>query len=129
MYKRLAAALFILAVMCGTSWGVDSTYNPYYLYPYYVDGGDEWTSYVYNRYGNTDFGFLYQLRDITGASRSDQVGGPQWFATVYENYYYYFHHPDDDTHAGMYRRTMGGDGSSRSCLPACCCTTSGKRHV
>ena len=108
MLKKFTAALVFLAVMSGSSWGLDSSYNPYYLYPYYVDN-DEWTSRVYSRYGNSDTGFLYQLRDITGAARTDQVAGPQWFATVYENYYYYFHNPGDTDHAGMYRRTMGGE--------------------
>ena len=111
MLKRFSAAMLFLAVMCSVSWGYDinTNYNPYYLYPNYVDDGDDWTQYVYSRYGNSDIGFLYQLRDVTGASRSEQVAGPQWFATVFENYYYYFHYPEDETHAGMYRRTMGGE--------------------
>lgn len=106
-FKKFCALSFILAsllVLSGSSWA--ASYDPYHLYPR-LDDTD--LALVYSRYGNSDIGFFYQLRDITGASRRDSVAGPQWFATVYENYHYYYYFPEDDTHAGMYRRTMGGE--------------------
>ncbi|MBQ7594643.1 MAG: hypothetical protein IJU48_09860 [Synergistaceae bacterium] len=106
MFKRFVPVIFLLALLAGPSWGLDSSYDPYHLYPL-IDNSDSTNAYA--RYGNSDIGFYYQLRDITGASRQDVVAGPQWFATIYENYYYYFHHPSDSEHAGIYRRTMGGE--------------------
>lgn len=106
MFKKFLPVIFLLALLAGPSWGLDSSYDPHHLYPI-LDDSD--SANVYSRYGNSDIGFYYQLRDITGASRQDVVAGPQWFATIYENYYYYFHHPSDAEHAGIYRRTMGGE--------------------
>ena len=116
MLKRFAAALLVLAVMCGVSWGASTTtpdYDPYNLHFWYNNPAYE--SRVYGVYGNSDYNFFYQLRDITGASRAEQVGGPQWFATVYENYYYRVRNAlynITNTNSGVsfdiYRRTMGG---------------------
>lgn len=107
MYKKLLALILLPAMILfvsGTSWGAD----PYNLYFWSSDVSTE--SDVYGRYGNTSYNFFYQLRDITGASRSDNVAGPQWFATVYENYYYNVSGNTSDTNTtGIYRRTMGGE--------------------
>ncbi|MBQ6971409.1 MAG: hypothetical protein IJP86_03525 [Synergistaceae bacterium] len=110
MLKRFTAGLFLLAVMCSVSWGAE--YDPYNLRFWYTS--PDYEAQVYGRYGNTDYNFFYQLRDVTGASRRDQVAGPQWFATVYENYYYgmrsaIYGVAVDDTYTGIYRRTMGGE--------------------
>ena len=102
MYKRLAAAFLFLAVMCGTSWGA---VDPFRLSTGYIS--PDYEGQVYDRYGNTDYNFFYQLRDVTGSARREEVGGPQWFATVYENYYTHLHYNDDDI--AIYRRTMGGE--------------------
>ncbi len=106
-FKKFCALSLIISsllIFSGSSWA--ASYDPYHLYPILNDND---LALVYSRYGNSDIGFFYQLRDITGASRRDSVAGPQWFATVYENYHYYYYFPDDETHAGMYRRTMGGE--------------------
>ncbi len=110
MFKRFAAGLFLLSVLCGVSWGAE--YDPYNLHFWYTS--PDYEAQVYGRYGNTDYNFFYQLRDITGASRREQVAGPQWFATVYENYYYgirsaIYNVATDEYYPGIYRRTMGGE--------------------
>ena len=109
MFKRFAAGLFLLSVMCGVSWGAE--FDPYQLHFWYTS--PDYEAQVYNRYGNSDYNFFYQLRDVTGASRREQVAGPQWFATVYENYYYGIRNAystaTSDTNVGIYRRTMGGE--------------------
>ncbi|MBQ7544708.1 MAG: hypothetical protein IJT02_07165 [Synergistaceae bacterium] len=115
MHKKFAAAVLLLAVMCGSSWGASTAtdYDPYNLHFWYNNPAYE--SQVYGAYGNSDYNFFYQLRDITGASRTEQVGGPQWFATVYENYYYTIRNAlTNNTNTnnrvtyGIYRRTTGG---------------------
>lgn len=112
MYKKLLALIFLLA-MCGISSAASTTtdYDPYNLYFWYVNSADE--AVVYNGYGNGMYNFFYQLRDVTGATRSDRVAGPQWFATVYENYYRNIMGITDTTDTtvatGIYRRTMGGE--------------------
>ncbi len=113
--KRLTAGIFLLMVMCGVSWGA-TEYDPYQLHFWYTS--PDYEAYVYNnvdgnRYGNSQYNFFYQLRDITGASRREQVAGPQWFATVYENYYYgirrVLYNVTDNQPSAIYRRTMGGE--------------------
>ena len=109
MFKRFAAGIFLLAVMCGASWGA-TDYDPFHLSSRYLSSRDE--QLVYSRYGDTEANFFYQLRDITGATRADLVAGPQWFATVYENYRYKFFDSDNNSttsSADIYRRTMGGE--------------------
>ena len=112
----------MMMMLCGTASGasVTSNYDPYHMYQYYVEDNADNTAAIYNRYGNSDIGFFYQLRDITGSARSEQVAGPQWFATIYENYYRYFHELNENTTgnnrnavapARMYRRTLGGEMS------------------
>ena len=112
MFKRLAAAAFILAVMCTTSWGatqtvpetisVDQDYR-YSLRPERLD--TSYANYLYTLYGD-DTGFNYQLRELAGTT----TAGPQWFATVYENYYYTLFNTGDTTGLRrVYRRTMGGE--------------------
>ena len=103
MFKRFAAGLILLSVMCGASWSAE-TLDPYNLHYWYTS--HDYEAKVYGTYGNTDYNFFYQLRDITGASRREQVGGPQWFATVYENYYGGIR--DTSRTIGIYRRTTGG---------------------
>lgn len=111
MFKRFTTAIFLLALMCGASWGASSTteIDPFNIQFWYVN--PDYEKDVYNRYGNGYYNFFYQLRDVTGAGRSEKVGGPQWFATVYENYYYAVRRALGDTTASgdIYRRTMGGE--------------------
>ncbi len=108
MFKRLTAGIFLLAVVCGTSWGLTEEYTPFRLNSWYVNSSDE--AAVYSRYPDV----FYQLRDITRSSSALQAGGPQWFATVYENYRYSRNFYGDTatndrtTNVGTYRRTMGG---------------------
>ena len=111
MFKRFAGAIFLLAVMCGSSLAA-TEYDPFNLYFWYTSPDLE--SQVYGRYGNTTYNFFYQLRDITGVNRRENVGGAQWFATVYENYYYgmrsaVYNVATDETYTGIYRRTTGGE--------------------
>ncbi len=99
--KKFLALIFLLS-MCNISWGAD----PYDLYFWSSDLSTE--ADVYDRYGNSSYNFFYQLRDVTGASRNDRVAGPQWFATVYENYYYKVS-GNTSYNQEFYRRTMGGE--------------------
>ncbi len=82
-------------------------YDPFHLYPQYLTSGD------HNNLLNGDSDFFYQLRDITGATWNSEVGGPQWFATVHENYYTYYdqlYNNNTNTNSrAIYRRTMGGE--------------------
>lgn len=106
MFKKLTAVLFLLLITYGTAWGYD--YNPFNMSRGYLNSSDQIA--VYSRWGNNESGFFYQLRDVTGASRQEQVAGPQWFATVYENYYNAFRTDNDTTtYSRVYRRTMGGE--------------------
>ena len=106
MLKKFSALIFFLALTFSSAGATE--YNPFSLNYLHINTGYE--SLVYGQYGNTNYNFFYQLRDITGATRSEQVGGPQWFATVYENYYYSFHELiDTDDELAIYRRTMGGE--------------------
>ena len=115
MVKRLSAAVLILAVMCGvfiskTSWGATTVRD----YPYtsssdiasiYSSVNTTYGAYLYNLYGQ-DAGFNYQLRELVGTN----TAGPQWFATVYENYFYRLYNSGNNTeNRGIYRRTMGGE--------------------
>ena len=99
--------IFLLIMSC-SSWAATTTTT---LDPFRISSRDISESdgqIVYSRYGNGDSDFFYQLRDVTGASRSERVGGPQWFATVYENYYNHYSTNSGTDTAGIYRRTMGG---------------------
>lgn len=111
MYKKLfALSLIMLLAMSGISSGasVTTNYDPFHLSSRDINSSDE--AVVYSRYGNGDSDFFYQLRDVTGASRNERVAGPQWFATVYENYYnHYSSSNNNNTGSGIYRRTMGGE--------------------
>ena len=80
MLKRLAGALLLLAVMCGVSHGI--TVLPDYRYIVNQDlmSGTH-ANYLYTLYGD-EIGFNYQLRELTGRN----TAGPQWFATVFENF-------------------------------------------
>lgn len=100
----------LLFVFCGTSWAATTDYDPFRLHSWYVSSSDE--AAVYRTYGNSTANFFYQLRDVAGATRSELVGGPQWFATVYENYRYRFFANTGTTtnvSSDIYRRTMGGE--------------------
>ena len=106
MFKKISALIFLLALSFSQAGATE--YNPYSLNYLHTNTGYE--AQVYKAYGNTSYNFFYQLRDVTGAARSDNVGGSQWFATVYENYYYYFNELiDTDEELSIYRRTMGGE--------------------
>ena len=121
MLKKFFALIIFSCVLTGHAFGASlpGNYDPYHFYPIYNDDDDEEWAAIYNLYGNnSELGFFYQLRDITGAegTRSSVVAGPQWFATVYENYFHYFYYAlynddddDDFTIAFPYLRTMGGE--------------------
>ena len=110
MVKRLAAAVLFLAVMSGSSWGAATVRD----YPYtssadiaslYGIVSNTYGYYLYTLYGQ-DANFNYQLRELTG----NNTAGPQWFATVYENYFYHLYDAGDSTgNRSLYRRTMGGE--------------------
>ena len=115
MIKRLSAAVLILAVMSGVfiskaSWGAATVQD----YPFtsstdiaslYGSVSSTYGSYLYSLYGQ-DAGFNYQLRELAGTN----TAGPQWFATVYENYFYNLYNSSRNTdNRGIYRRTMGGE--------------------
>ncbi|MBQ9419382.1 MAG: hypothetical protein IJU31_03280 [Synergistaceae bacterium] len=134
--KFLALGFIFLLALSGTSFAAatDTTTN-YTNYtnsdPFHLSLGrdsgkiisDDITSYFHSLYGYGDTDFFYQLRDITGAARTSKVAGPQWFATVYENYSRLFATAVDTTTTtntttttrksttsrGAYRRTMGGE--------------------
>ncbi|MBR1657676.1 MAG: hypothetical protein IJ697_04330 [Synergistaceae bacterium] len=108
MFKRFTAGIFLLSLLCGVSSAAE--YDPF-SYQFWFTSPDYEAS-VYKRYGNGSYNFFYQLRDITGSSRNEKVGGPQWFATVYENSYYALLRrlasDNSDLTGALYRRTMGG---------------------
>ncbi len=112
MLKRFVFSVLLMTLMSTVSFSAE--YDPYNLHFWYRN--PDYEANVYNIYGSSNVNFFYQLRDVTGSTYSDRnkVGGPQWFATVYENYYYgirsliYGVEPDD-TYPGIYRRTMGGE--------------------
>ena len=109
--KSIAVSLFIF-LLCGISWAVD--FDPFSMNTRYLSSADQ--KAIYSRYYDSDF--FYQLRDITGSSQQSSVAGPQWFATVYENYYTTINNlqadnggnnNNNDNTARIYRRTMGGE--------------------
>ena len=109
MLRKFTAAIFLLLTLSGislaaTTINTSRDYDPFHLYPQYLTSGD-------GSLLNGDSNFYYQLRDITGASRNSEVGGPQWFSTVYENYYSYYEAQNNTTNntRTIYRRTMGGE--------------------
>ena len=107
MRKIFCAVLLILAFMSGSAWAA------YYIDQYHIDPTSldvRYLNEVYSHSGSSDVGFFYELRDITGASRREPVAGPQWFATVYENYYYRILYANStENNRSIYRRTMGGE--------------------
>ena len=132
MLRRVSALILIfLLTSCGLSYAA-STGTTYTNYtnsdPFHLSLGgdsgsvvsDDVASYLASPYGYGDSDFFYQLRDITGATRTSKVAGPQWFATVYENYSRLFTTGENtndtatttrksSTYRGAYRRTMGGE--------------------
>ena len=106
--KRFLTGLFLFFLMCSVSWGATTENDPYNLHFWYTS--PDYEAKVYGAYGSTDYNFFYQVRDVTGASRTERVAGPQWFATIYENYYYGIRENlRDESYRGIYRRTMGGE--------------------
>ena len=113
MLRKFTTAILLLLIMAGNSLAATNTtytsrdYDPYHLYPQYLTSGD------HNNLSNGDSDFYYQLRDITGATWNSEVGGPQWFATVHENYYRYYqdlyYNNTNVPTRRIYRRTMGGE--------------------
>ena len=97
------------------------TYNytntdPFHLSAESFDLDQTTLSPQYTTNGLGDIDFFYQVRDITGETYYDtkNVGGPQWFATVYEKYSTVFNNVNNDinnlvnTRNYVYRRTLGG---------------------
>ena len=94
--------------------------DPFHLSAASFDLNGSTLSPQYSTYGLGDIDFFYQVRDITGETYSDykNVGGPQWFATVYENYSTVFNNLNNNTQnnntnqqtvsRSVYRRTLGG---------------------
>ncbi len=141
MRKKFSALILIfLLAVCSASYAAttDNTNTNYTNYsnsdPFHLSLGrasgniisQDVADYIHSLYGYGDTDFFYQLRDITGASRTSKVAGPQWFATVYENYSSLFptvtttttttynttrkrNNTDSTTTRGPYRRTMGGE--------------------
>ena len=121
MLKKICVLILFILALSGYSHGASlpRNYDPYHFYPIYnYDDDDRDWALIYSLYGNdSELGFFYQLRDVADASgrrNSSVVAGPQWFATVYENYFHYFYYvPDDNdddfTIAFPYLRTMGGE--------------------
>lgn len=107
MFKRFAAGLILLAVMCGVSWGATTIRDyPFDRYSLYELQNDNYGNYLYTLYGD-ETGFNYQLRELSG----NNTAGNQWFATIYENFYYnlYDDSSAEATNRGVYRRTTGGE--------------------
>ena len=117
--KKIYSAVLLLFLFCGVGFAATTStteYDPFSLNYLYLN--ENFESQVYGRYGSSTYNFFYQLRDITGSTRNENVAGPQWFATVYENYYRYNHNrllsttnqTSNTTISGdIYRRTMGGE--------------------
>ena len=122
MLKKFCALtlIFLFALPCA-SFAATYTYDNYD--PFHLSSpksSDIQTTlspeYSTNNFG--DIGFFYQVRDITGETYYDakNVGGSQWFATVYENYS--ANYTDEQNQGGggsqevqrrkPYRRTLGG---------------------
>lgn len=133
MSKKFLLISFFILISAAISFAADTNAN-YTNYgnssPFQLSLGEasrilskDVEDYVHSLYGYGDTDFFYQLRDITGASRTSKVAGPQWFATVYENYSKRFTTATNNTAAtnnynttrkrattrGTYRRTMGGE--------------------
>ena len=114
MFKRISALvlIFLLIMFCGNSFA--SYEDPFHLS---ASGDINLESQkVYSKYGNGDADFFYPLRDVSRVNRYSEVAGPQWFATVYENYSTRFYDTTTTTTTttgwtprGVYRRTMGGE--------------------
>ncbi|MBQ7152250.1 MAG: hypothetical protein IJR94_08375 [Synergistaceae bacterium] len=114
--KRVRVLFFLLASLCLASCAEAYTF-PQLSYSEDINPATE--SLMYSLYGYGDTDFFYQLRDITGATWASKVGGPQWFATVYENYSRLFNSTTTTTtntttrrgsaSRGVYRRTTGGE--------------------
>ncbi|MBQ6773641.1 MAG: hypothetical protein IJP48_06200 [Synergistaceae bacterium] len=121
MLKKFFALILFTFVLSGCvhAASLPNNYDPYHFYPIYNDDDDTDWAAIYNLYGNnSELGFFYQLRDITGTrtTNPNEIAGPQWFATVYENYFHYFYYAlyyddddDDFTVTFPYLRTMGGE--------------------
>ena len=100
MLKKLMMAVLVLAVIAGTSWG--TTVSPdYTISQDLLNSNNNYANYLYDFYGN-EINFNYQLRELVGTN----TAGPQWFATVYENYY---NHVLNRNTTPVYRRTTGGE--------------------
>ena len=128
MQKKFSAFLLIfLLALPGNSFAAENNSiinytntDPFHLSSTSFDLQSSLSPY-YSLNGLGDIDFFYQLRDVTGESFSDasRVAGPQWFATVYENYStVYNSNTDNNTNANrnnlntgrtVYRRTLGGE--------------------
>ena len=99
-----------MAVTAGTSWGTEvstevSNDYRFNLTQDLLNNNNTYANYLYKLYGN-DTSFHYQLRELAGTN----TAGPQWFATVYENYYYNLYNAGNNTgNRSIYRRTTGGE--------------------
>ncbi|MBR2208323.1 MAG: hypothetical protein IJ859_05875 [Synergistaceae bacterium] len=97
--------------------------DPFHLSAESFDLNQTTLSPQYTTNGLGDIDFFYQVRDVTGETNYDakNVGGPQWFATVYEKYSTVFNNADNNNNAPnnnnnnlantrnyIYRRTLGG---------------------
>ena len=124
-----AFTLIFLSALQSTAFAADVINNndytnvdPFHLSVESFDFDDSTLSPQYSTYRLGDMDFFYQVRDITGETYSDakNVGGPQWFATVYENYSTAFNNHNYENNDNnndnnnqiisrrVYRRTLGG---------------------
>lgn len=108
MKVKTRLVLFALAVVvssCGAAQGAAT--DPIHDYPTFTDPNADYY-YTFGDYTTSpDFGYNYQLRDVSGANDGHTIAGGQWFATVYENYLWRYINEDPGTRL-LYRRTLGG---------------------
>ncbi|MBR1671615.1 MAG: hypothetical protein IJ702_01675, partial [Fretibacterium sp.] len=105
---RLISLVLAVCWAAGAALGA----QPIPLDPEYIIGDTDDVSY-----GSGNYGFYYQLRDVSGERDRHTIAGAQWFATTYENYLWHriYDHDDSVTDAdrrhSIYRRTLGGQMS------------------
>ncbi|MBQ7197492.1 MAG: hypothetical protein IJS40_08815 [Synergistaceae bacterium] len=121
MVKKFSALVLIFVLTLPFASFAEDAFNYQNTDPFHfsVTSGDlnlNQTPTSYSTYGFGDMDFFYQVRDITGERWVEKVGGPQWFATIYENYTTTFNaneveieEEDDYLARRVYRRTLGGE--------------------
>ena len=105
--RLVSGALVLLAALAagGAAWGAVA--DPIHDYPSFNDYADADRYYTFGDH-TTEYGYHYQLRDVSGARDGHTVAGAQWFATSYENYLWRYVNEDLNGRL-LYRRTLGGE--------------------